>query len=239
MHTLTYEARRLAGLRSTWLVLATTVVAAAVFAAVACRRDPVGAVSAAQAARRLTAAPPRSAFPLAALGSGVLGALSYGHELRNPALSASLVPVGRRLRLLAAKLLAVAVVAVGLTAATALVDAAVFRAAAPGGLGWAVPPRPGGLLAALPGSAALAVGAGWTCLLAAGLLRGAAAGLSALPVLAVLPVVLRDPATALLRRGGHGTGLTAPLPASCVAAGLSAVVLLAVWTAFQLRRRTM
>jgi hypothetical protein len=183
VHALTYERRRLTGIRSTWLVLATVVLADAAVAALTVRQP-----SLADPMRVLTAGVPLLPLPIAALGAGVVGALSYGHEVRYPVLQPLLVPARRRLGLLLAKLVLSAVYSVLLVAATLAVDAGVYAV---------VLHRRPALQPALLGFAALAVTAGWIGLLAAALLRSAAAGML---VLLTLPVLV-EPAVRLLRDG--------------------------------------
>ncbi|WP_055590504.1 hypothetical protein [Peterkaempfera griseoplana] len=248
MRTLVYEARRLAGLRSTWLVLPVTVAAAAALTVMTARHHMGTApLSPAQAAHRLSAVPPILPLPLAAFGAGLLGALSYGHELRYPALSACLVPLRRRLRLLGAKLLVIAALAAALLVVTVLVDALVLEFVLPGAGGPAAPgidgfrsgrgPEP---VAALWRPLVMTVVAACACVPAAGLLRGAVGGTLVLPLLALLPAVVTAPAAGLLHRGGAwprmpgGAAALGPLALTGVAG-----VLLATWVAVQLPRRTM
>ncbi|MFJ7910786.1 hypothetical protein [Kitasatospora sp. NPDC096204] len=157
MHVLAYELRRLRGLRSTWVLLAAVLLGDAVLAAVLASRTPDGPLGAAAGVRLLTAALPLVPLPFAALGAGVLGALSYGHEVRHPGLPASHVSYPRRVRLLLAKLLVIGPVAALLALATLLVDTVVVHVALPEGVAvtaWANP-------AALSGRAAEALtGAG-------------------------------------------------------------------------------
>ncbi|WP_377269062.1 hypothetical protein [Peterkaempfera sp. SMS 1(5)a] len=247
MRTLVYEGRRLAGLRSTWLVLPATVAAAAALTFLMARHHHGATpLSAAQAAHRLSAVPPFLPLPLAAFGAGVLGALSCGHELRYPALAASLVPVRRRLRLFGAKLLVIGAVAAALVLVTVLVDAAVLEFAAPGVHGRAGFGRLGiepehalGLVAALWRPLAMSVAAACACVPAAGLLRSAVGGALMLPPLALLPVAVAAPVAGLLHRGGAwsampGAAAVGPL----VLAGVAGVFL-ATWIAVQLPRRAM
>lgn len=78
MRVLAYEVRRLRGLRSTWLILAAVLLADAAVAAVLARQLPVGQLGTAAAVRCVTAVVPLLPLPIAALGAGALGALSYG-----------------------------------------------------------------------------------------------------------------------------------------------------------------
>ncbi|MER7706861.1 hypothetical protein ABTX81_28680 [Kitasatospora sp. NPDC097605] len=134
MRVLAYELRRLRGLRSTWLLLGLVVVCDAVVAGVLAARTPDGALGGAAGVRLLTAAVPLVPLPFAALGAGVLGALSYGHEVRHPGLAASQVGYLRRVRLLAGKLLVTGAVAALLALVTLLVDAVTVHLALPAGV---------------------------------------------------------------------------------------------------------
>ncbi|MFI5647739.1 hypothetical protein [Kitasatospora sp. NPDC051705] len=142
MRVLAYELRRLRGLRSTWLLLAAVLLCDAAVAAVLAGQTPAGPLPAAAGVRLLTAAVPLVPLPFAALGAGVLGALSYGHEVRHPGLPASLVSYPRRVRLLLVKLLVIGPVAGLLTLATLLLDAVAVHLALPAGVtvaAWAQP----------------------------------------------------------------------------------------------------
>ncbi|MER7672221.1 hypothetical protein ABTY61_27695 [Kitasatospora sp. NPDC096128] len=134
MRVLAYELRRLRGLRSTWLLLAAVLLCDAVVAAVLASQAPPGPLAGPAGVRLLTAAVPLIPLPFAALGAGVLGALSYGHEVRHPGLAASQVAYGRRVRLLLAKLVVVGPVAALLALTTLLVDLVAVHLALPGGV---------------------------------------------------------------------------------------------------------
>ena len=191
MYALTYERRRLTGIRSTWLVLLAVLLVDAAIAALTVRQPAL-----AQPVRVLTAGVPLLPLPLAAIGAGAVGALAYGHEVRYPALRPLLLPARRRFRLLLAKLTVVGVFSVLLAAATLGLDAGVYAI---------VLHRAPAVGPALVGFAALVVTGGWIGLLAAGVLRSAAAGML---VLLVVPVLVEPAVTAL--RGGvtrHGAPL--------------------------------
>lgn len=145
MRVLAYELRRLRGLRSTWLLLAAVLLGDAAVAAVLASQIPDGPLAARAAVRLLTAAVPLIPLPFAALGAGVLGALSYGHEVCHPGLPASLVSYPRRVRLLLAKLLVVGPVAALLAPATLLLDAVAVHLALPDGVTVAAWADPGAL----------------------------------------------------------------------------------------------
>ncbi|MER5638696.1 hypothetical protein ABT095_17245 [Kitasatospora sp. NPDC002227] len=212
MRVLAYEVRRLRGLRSTWFLLGAVLLADAVVTALLARQLPAGELGAAAAVRTVTAVVPLLPLPIAALGAGALGALSYGHEVRHPGLPASRVSYRRRLALLTGKLAVTGVVAALLAAVTVAVDAPVLRLAlAPGAHAHrvfsaaAVHPdhfgRAGSVLQPLLVFLGVVVFAGWVGLLLTSLVRSAAAGLL---ILCALPV-LAEPATTLaLRQFGSG-----------------------------------
>ncbi|GAA2147637.1 hypothetical protein GCM10009760_38710 [Kitasatospora kazusensis] len=210
MRVLLYEVRRLSGLRSTWFVLAAVLLADAAVAAVLARQLPAGPLSAAAALRSVTAVVPLLPLPIAALGAGALGALSYGHEVRHPGLAASRVACRRRLGLLAGKLVVTGLLAALLALGTVLLDAVVLRVSLAPGV------RPGRLLALSVGGdpqaladgarplavfAVLVVLAGWTGLLTTSLVRSAAAGLL---ILCALPALLEPVLSLVLRLTGRG-----------------------------------
>lgn len=134
MRVLAYELRRLRGLRSTWLLLAAVLLGDAVLAAVLASQTPDGPLAAPAGVRLLTAVVPLVPLPFAAFGAGLLGALSYGYEVRHPGLPASQVPYPRRVRLLLAKLLVIGPVAALLALATLLLDTVVVHFALPDGV---------------------------------------------------------------------------------------------------------
>ncbi|WP_175408468.1 ATP-binding cassette domain-containing protein [Streptomyces sp. TRM64462] len=174
---LQYELRRIAGVPSTPLLIVGTLAVSAVLAVLMARlgRAPLPTV--------LAAWPELLPLPPAALGAGLLGAFSYGHEYRYPVLQAALGAVPRRFGLLVAKLAVTAAAALLLAVAVAVVDLEALRLVYGGAL-IPVPANWPGLCATWAG---LVVGCGWAGLLAAGVFRAAAAGLAA--VLAV-PVVI-------------------------------------------------
>ncbi len=99
--------------------------------------------------RLLSGWAPELPLPAAAIGAGLLGALSYGQEFRYPALAPGHGPEPRSARLLAAKLAVGAATAVLLAAAATAADLAVLRlTAAPRArvpVPLDAPRRPGGL----------------------------------------------------------------------------------------------
>ncbi|MBD0692195.1 hypothetical protein [Streptomyces sp. CBMA123] len=145
MRVLAYELRRLRGLRSTWLLLSAVLLCDAVVAAVLASQTPAGPLAGPAGVRLLTAAVPLIPLPFAALGAGVLGALSYGHEVRHPGLAASQVAYSRRVWLLLAKLVVVGPVAALLALATLLLDTVAVHLALPDGVTVAAWSDPGAL----------------------------------------------------------------------------------------------
>lgn len=205
MRVLAYEVRRLRGLRSTWLILAAVLLADAAVAAVLARQLPAGPLATVAAVRCVTAVVPLLPLPIAALGAGALGALSYGHEVRHPGLPAAGVSYRRRLGLLTAKFAVTGVLAALLATATVLLDAAVLRLAhAPGvrvdalfdlaSAGFADTVRP---LVLFVGLTALA---GWAGLLITSVVRSAAAGLL---ILCAVPALLEPALSLVLRQSGR------------------------------------
>ncbi|MER8186230.1 hypothetical protein [Kitasatospora sp. NPDC094015] len=212
VRVLAYEVRRLRSLRSTWLIMAAVLVCDVATAAALTRQFPAGPLSATDAVRALTGLLPVLPLPVAALGAGTLGALSYRHEVRHPGLPAARVAVARRLGLLAAKLAVLTPVAVALALVTLTTDALVVRLALPPGvtleaLGESALLSPelvgegvaAGPLLALAAFLALVVLSGWAGLLITSVVRSAAVGLLAL---AVAPVLLAPLTGLLLRRTG-------------------------------------
>ncbi|MYV55760.1 ABC transporter ATP-binding protein, partial [Streptomyces sp. SID3212] len=126
-------------------------------------------------------------LPPAALGAGLLGALSFGDEFRYPALAGARGTVPRRLGLLLAKLAVTAGTALLLAALVVVADAGALRLA----YGADAAPVPDNWFALGAGWALLAVGCAWAGLLGAGVFRVTAAGMAAVlavPV-AVVPLV--------------------------------------------------
>ncbi|WP_035846159.1 hypothetical protein [Kitasatospora azatica] len=265
MRVLAYEGRRLLGLRSSWLILASALLAQVAVTAVLARRAAAAASAVPDAVRLVTATMPLVPVPLAVLAAGLLGTLASAHEVRYPGLAAAQVRYGVRLRLLLAKLAVVGAVAALFAVASLLANALTLR------LVWAPSGSAARLLASallhadhrplplLLSFAALMVAAGWTGVLAAALTRSAAAGfllLCALPMLvdlaAAAPVPTRLRAIGRTAtdwaRGAGWAGSDGPsalggtVPAFLVQALdallLPAVLLLAVCLLVQLRRRS-
>ncbi|MER7728230.1 ATP-binding cassette domain-containing protein [Streptomyces sp. NPDC096323] len=175
-----YELRRLFGVRTTTLIIAVTLVASAMLSVVLARngRTPLPHV--------LVAWPSLLPLPPAALGAGLLGALSFGDEFRYPALAAGRGTVPRRLGLLLAKLAVSAGVALFLALFVVLASAESLRLVYGGDL-VRVPSNAVSLAVSWSG---LAVGCAWAGLLAAGIFRVTAAGVAAVLAVPVLMVPL-------------------------------------------------
>ncbi|MEV0928249.1 ATP-binding cassette domain-containing protein [Streptomyces spongiicola] len=180
LQPLRYELRRLLGVRTTYLVVAAVLLSSAALSALLAHagRTPLPGL--------LAAWPDPLPLPPAALGAGVLGALSFGEEFRYPALAAVRGTVPRRLGLLLAKLAVTGAAALVIGGAVVVLDAqalwllhgsdpvAVPRNWQPLCLSWAV----------------LLVGSAWSGLLAAGTFRRTAAGVVAVPAVPVVVVPL-------------------------------------------------
>lgn len=214
-----YELRRLFGVRTTWIVIAATVLTALVLAVgIAMAGGTADGSSSASgqplapALRLLTGWPAGSLFPLppAALAAGFFGALAFGQEFRYPALAPARTSVPRRLGMLAAKLLVSAVLALGLFLLTAVVNAAALTlllGADATGVGTSALGGPESTASELRLQAAsvplLGVGCAWAGLLAAGIFQSTMAGTAA--VVAVPSLVA--PAVRTLLTGPAGNSL--------------------------------
>ncbi|MGF1427450.1 hypothetical protein [Kitasatospora sp. LaBMicrA B282] len=209
MRALAYEGRRLLGLRSSWLILATALAAGGALVAVLARHQPSGPLAAPAAAHLVTATVPLLALPPAALAAGLLGALAAAHEVRCPGLPAAQVRYTARLRLLLAKLAVTGTVAALLGVAALLVNVLTVRLALPvpdvrrlTAL-TAVPSRAPFTVQALStdhhaalllaGFVALTVATGWTGVLTVTLTRSALVGLLLLGALPTLVARLALP----------------------------------------------
>ncbi|MFJ2650796.1 ATP-binding cassette domain-containing protein [Streptomyces sp. NPDC087420] len=176
-----YELRRMLGVR-TAPVIAVAVLVASVALAV-----PLARTGGTPLPGLLAAWPGILPLPPAALGAGLLGALSFGDEFRYPALAGARGTVPRRLGLLLAKLAVTAGTALLLAALVVVADAGALRLA----YGADAAPVPDNWFALGAGWALLAVGCAWAGLLGAGVFRVTAAGVAAVlavPV-AVVPLV--------------------------------------------------
>lgn len=192
-HPLRYELLRLGGVHTPWWIAALSLLASVAGALVLSRTGDASALAMMSGWVRQLPLPP------AALGAGLLGALAYGQEFRYPALAPAQVPVPRRLRLLAAKLLVAGAAALLIAAAAAVLDTVVLRVV----LGPGAVPLPTERPVQAVAWAALAVGCAWAGLLAAGLFRTTALGMAA--VLAV-PLVVA-PVVRLVVRSRAGSHL--------------------------------
>ncbi|MFD4032351.1 ATP-binding cassette domain-containing protein [Streptomyces sp. NPDC058637] len=175
-----YELRRLFGVRTTTLIMATVLLVSAALSVFLARsgRTPLPDL--------LVAWPDLLPLPPAAFGAGLLGALSFGDEFRYPALAAGRGTVPRRLGLLLAKLGVSAAVALLLALLSVLADAEALRLVYGGDLVH-VPANAPQLAA---GWAGLSVGCAWAGLLAAGVFRVTGAGVAAVLAVPVLVVPL-------------------------------------------------
>ncbi|MFJ7494757.1 ATP-binding cassette domain-containing protein [Streptomyces sp. NPDC097727] len=185
LHPLRYELRRLLGVRTTALIVGAVLVASVGLSVLLARPGP------AQLPKVLAAWPSLLPLPPAAIGAGLLGALSFGDEFRYPALAAARGAVPRRLRLLLAKLVMSAGVALVLALAVVLASAEALHVVY--GNEIKVPSNAAYLSASWAG---LAVGCAWAGLLAAGVFRVTTAGIAAVlavPVF-VVPIIQGLPA---------------------------------------------
>lgn len=192
-HPLRYELRRCFGVRTVWPAAGATLAGSLLGTLLLART----VAPSASALRLISGWAVQLPLPVAAIGAGVIGALSYGQEFRFPALAPGYGPEPRAPRLLAAKLAVSGTVALLLSALAAVLDTAALRLAlGPGRL-----PEPSAVPGAVAGWALLAVGCAWAGVLAAAVLRTTALGVAAL--LAV-PLLLSPALSRLL--GGHRTG---------------------------------
>ncbi|MFF8915520.1 ATP-binding cassette domain-containing protein [Streptomyces sp. NPDC015032] len=191
IHPLRYELRRLFGVRTTALVMA-AVLAASVGLSVLLARS-----GHAQLPNALAGWPSLLPLPPAAVGAGLIGALSFGDEFRYPALAAGRGAVPRRLGLLLAKLVVSAGVALVLAVVVVLASAEAVRLAYGADL-IKVPSNSAFLAVSWAG---LVVGCAWAGLLAAGVFRAATAGVAA--VLAVPALIVPLVQHVLTGPGSH------------------------------------
>ncbi|WP_448315783.1 ATP-binding cassette domain-containing protein [Streptomyces sp. CO7] len=144
--------------------------------------------------RLLAAWPEELPLPPAALGAALLGALSFGHEFRYPALVVDRGTVPRRLGLLAAKLLVSAATAAAPAVAAVGIDALVLRLLL-GEEYAALPPRWQALAAVW---LALVTACAWAGVLAAGLFRSVTGALAVVLAVPLVAAPLVDRAVALM-----------------------------------------
>ncbi|GAB2891011.1 ATP-binding cassette domain-containing protein [Streptomyces mayteni] len=184
---LRYELRRWAGVPTGWWVKAAALFCGLV--AALC----LAAAGARPAERVLAGWAEPLPLPPVAMAAGLLGALSFGHEFRYPALAPSRVPVPRRLSLLAGKLVVSALAAVALCLAALVINSAALTALFAEGRrisgSWDV---------ALSGTVGLSVGCAWAGLLAAGIFRSTLVGSAAV---GAVPLLLAPALRAALDSG--------------------------------------
>ncbi|MFI1699373.1 ATP-binding cassette domain-containing protein [Streptomyces galilaeus] len=186
-----YELRRACGVSTAFVTGVAVLLVSALTTVVLAR---IGHTS---QARLLAAWPVQLPLPPAALGAGLLGALSFGDEFRHPALAADRGSVPRRLGLLTAKLLVSALTALTLAILTAGCDAELLYLL----YGRELAQVPADWLQLSASWLALTVGCGWAGVLAAGVFRSTTAGLAAVvavPV-AVVPLVHKAVESASVR----------------------------------------
>ncbi|WP_228921349.1 ATP-binding cassette domain-containing protein [Streptomyces sp. DH7] len=180
LRPLRYELRRSLGVRTTAMIMATVLVVSAAVSVLLARTDGTALP------RVLAAWPALLPLPPAALGAGLLGALSFGDEFRYPALAAARGTVPRRLGLLLAKLTVTASFALLLAGLTVVCGAQSLRLV----YGPDLIEIPSNAFALGASWAGLTVGCAWAGLLAAGIFRVAGAGIAAVLAVPVLVVPL-------------------------------------------------
>ncbi|MGW1151245.1 ATP-binding cassette domain-containing protein [Streptomyces rubiginosohelvolus] len=180
LRPLRYELRRSLGVRKTTMIMAAVLVVSAAMSVLLARTDGTALP------RVLAAWPALLPLPPAALGAGLLGALSFGDEFRYPALAAARGTVPRRLGLLLAKLTVTAGFALLLAALTVVVGAQSLRLV----YGPDLIDIPSNAFALGASWTGLTVGCAWAGLLAAGVFRVAGAGIAAVLAVPVLVVPL-------------------------------------------------
>ncbi|MFJ8967305.1 ATP-binding cassette domain-containing protein [Streptomyces anulatus] len=180
LRPLRYELRRSLGVRTTAMIMAAVLVVSAAVSVLLARTDGTALP------RVLAAWPALLPLPPAALGAGLLGALSFGDEFRYPALAAARGTVPRRLGLLLAKLTVTASFALVLAGLTVVCGAQSLRLA----YGPDLVEIPSNAFALGASWAGLTVGCAWAGLLAAGVFRVAGAGIAAVLAVPVLVVPL-------------------------------------------------
>jgi ABC-type multidrug transport system ATPase subunit len=180
LRPLRYELRRSLGVRTTAMIMAAVLVVSAALSVLLARTDGTALP------RTLAAWPALLPLPPAALGAGLLGALSFGDEFRYPALAAARGTVPRRLGLLMAKLTVTASFALLLAGLAVVCGAQSLRLV----YGPDLIEIPSNAVALTASWAGLAVGCAWAGLLAAGVFRVAGAGIAAVLAVPVLVVPL-------------------------------------------------
>ncbi|MEU6956720.1 ATP-binding cassette domain-containing protein [Streptomyces sp. NPDC045714] len=180
LRPLRYELRRSLGVRTTAMIMAAVLVVSAAVSVLLARTDGTALP------RVLAAWPALLPLPPAALGAGLLGALSFGDEFRYPALAAARGTVPRRLGLLLAKLTVTASFALLLAGLAVVCGAQSLRLV----YGPDLIEIPSNAVALGASWAGLTVGCAWAGLLAAGVFRVAGAGIAAVLAVPVLVVPL-------------------------------------------------
>ncbi|MGW5990028.1 ATP-binding cassette domain-containing protein [Streptomyces anulatus] len=180
LRPLRYELRRSLGVRTTAMIMAAVLVVSAAVSVLLARTDGTALP------RVLAAWPALLPLPPAALGAGLLGALSFGDEFRYPALAAARGTVPRRLGLLLAKLTVTASFALLLAGLAVVCGAQSLRLV----YGPDLIEIPSNAFALGASWAGLTVGCAWAGLLAAGVFRVAGAGIAAVLAVPVLVVPL-------------------------------------------------
>ncbi|MEU5313362.1 ATP-binding cassette domain-containing protein [Streptomyces sp. NPDC021562] len=197
LRPLRYEIRRAAGIGAGFVTCGAVLLLSALTSVLLAR---LGHTS---QDRLFAAWPQELPLPPAALGAGLLGALSFGDEFRHPALAADRGTVPRRLGLLTAKLLVSGATAVLLSFLTLGCDAEAIYLV----YGRELAKVPADWLALTVSWFGLVVGCSWAGVLGAGVFRSTTAGLAA--VLAV-PVLVVPAVHQALR--GSGARLATGLP---------------------------
>ncbi|WP_219566028.1 ATP-binding cassette domain-containing protein [Streptomyces griseus] len=180
LRPLRYELRRSLGVRTTTVIMAAVLVVSAAMSVLLARTDGTALP------RVLAAWPALLPLPPAALGAGLLGALSFGDEFRYPALAAARGTVPRRLGLLLAKPTVTAGFALLLATLAVVCGAQSLRLV----YGPDLIEIPANAFALGASWAGLTVGCAWAGLLAAGVFRVAGAGIAAVLAVPVLVVPL-------------------------------------------------
>ncbi|MGW2261513.1 ATP-binding cassette domain-containing protein [Streptomyces sp. NPDC001780] len=175
-----YELRRMFGTPAALLAVAAVLVPSVLIAV------PLARAGRTPLADLLAAWPALLPLPPAALGAGLLGALSFGEEFRYPALAEARGCVPRRLGLLLAKLAVTAGAALLLALLTAAADLGALRLV----YGADAVPVPDNWPELAVDWAALTVGCGWVGLLGAGVFRITMAGVASVVVVPTVVVPL-------------------------------------------------
>ncbi|MFI0962442.1 ATP-binding cassette domain-containing protein [Streptomyces sp. NPDC021080] len=181
LRPLRYELRRAGGVGTGYFTAGAVLVSSALLSVLLAR------IGHTPQPRLLAAWPRELPLPPAALGAGLLGAVSFGEEFRHPALAADRGTVPRRLGLLTAKLLVASATALMLAFLTVGCDLETLYLV----YGRELTGVPSDWLSLSASWSGLVVGCAWAGVLAAGIFRSTAAGLAAVlavPV-AVVPLV--------------------------------------------------